>query len=234
MAIPKLIHQTAKTREVTDRCKPYQQRLIALHPDWEYHLWTDEDNLAFVKSEFPDFLDVFTSLPKPIMRADVIRYLLMYKLGGLYLDTDYEMLKPFDLLDYEAVLSWESSHKPVPGGDLLCNCIFASTPGHPLFKLMIDDLKSNPPLAEDPDVISATGPKFVTRIFHRAKDLGLPVYTPSTELFSPLTPRNEREYRAILSDGVAYGIHHCYGSWREWSLLQRARVAAGRLYRKIT
>ena len=59
------------------------------------------DNLAFVKSEYPDFVDVFVGLPKNIMRADVIRYLLMDKLGGLYLDTDYEMLKPFDLIDHD-------------------------------------------------------------------------------------------------------------------------------------
>lgn len=234
MAIPKLIHQTAKTREIPDECEAYQERLLDLHPGWKYHLWTDEDNFAFVKSEFPDFFDVFTSLPRPIMRADVIRYLLMYRLGGLYLDTDYEMLKPFDLLDYDAVLPWESSHKPVPGGNLLCNCIFASEPGHPLFKMMIDDLKANPPLSPDVDVISATGPKFVTRIFHRAEGLKLSVYTPPTELFSPLTPRNRREYRAILRGGTAYGIHHCHGSWREWSLLERAKMLAGRTYRRLT
>ncbi len=234
MAIPKLIHQTAKTRDLPDECRAYHERLIALHPGWKYHLWTDEDNLAFVRTEFPDFLDVFVSLPKPIMRADVIRYLLMYKLGGLYLDTDYEMLKPFDLLHEQAVLPWESSRKPVPGGDLLCNCIFASEPGHPIFKMMIDDLKTGPPLSDKVDVIEATGPKFVTRIFRAAAERNLPIYLAPKELFSPLTPRNRREYREILRAGVAYGIHHCYGSWREWTFLQRAKMGIGALYRKVT
>jgi mannosyltransferase OCH1-like enzyme len=234
MTIPMLIHQTAKTADLPAECKSYQQQLLALHPGWKYHLWTDEDNLNFVKREFPDFSGTFTALPKAIMRADVIRYLLMYRLGGLYLDTDYEMLKPFDLLHHEAVLPWESSRKPVPGGDLLCNCIFASAPGHPIFKMMIDDLKANPPLSDKADVIEATGPKFVTRIVRMAAGQNFPVYLAPKELFSPLTPRNHREYREILRQGVAYGIHHCYGSWREWTLLQRAKMQVGSLYRRVT
>ena len=28
---------------------------------------------------------------------------------------------------------------------------------------------------------------------------------------------------AILNEGIAYGIHHCHGSWREYSLAQRLR-----------
>jgi mannosyltransferase OCH1-like enzyme len=232
MAIPKLVHQTAKTRELPERRRPYQKRLIDLHPGWKYHLWTDEDNLSFVRSEFPDFYEVFVGLPKPIMRADVIRYLLMYKLGGLYLDTDYEMLKPFDLVDHAAVLAWEASERPRSDGDLLCNAIFASEPGHPFFKALIDDLNANPPLSPDADVLSATGPAFVTRVYRRWIG-GHPIFLAPKELFSPITPHNQREYDAILKAGVAYGIHHCFGSWREWTLLQRAKVAAGRFYRRI-
>ena len=232
MAIPRLIHQTAKTRELTPQCEVYQRKLLSLHPDWQYHLWTDEDNLGFVSREFPDFLETFVSLPKPIMRADVIRYLLMYKLGGLYLDTDYEMLRPFDLLNFEAVLPWESCK--YQGEGILCNSIFASVPGHPLFKLMIDDLKANPPLGPNLNVLQATGPEFVTRVYRRAAGLNLQIYMAPKELFSPPTPCNEREYRAIIRDGVAYGIHHCHGSWREWTLLQRAKMAVGRVYRRFT
>lgn len=233
MSIPKLIHQTSKTRDLPEACRPHQARLIALHPDWKYHLWTDEDNLTFVRSEFPDFVEVFLGLPKPIMRADVIRYLLMYRLGGLYLDTDYEMLKAFDLLDHRAVLAWEDSERPVPGGELIGNAIFASEPGHPLFKAMIDDLKANPPLSPNADVLSATGPKFVTRVFRGWVGCGYPVFVAPKELFSPITPRNQRQYDGIVNKGVAYGIHHCYGSWREWSLLQRVKMAASRLVHKI-
>src|SRR5437667_9239899 len=106
--IPKLIHHTYKTREnIPRRWRRYQEKLLALHPDWKYKLWTDEDNFAFVKSEFPDMLDIYLRLPKNIMRVDVIRYLWLYRLGGLYLDMDYEMLRPFEFANEECVLAWE-------------------------------------------------------------------------------------------------------------------------------
>ena len=38
------------------------------------------------------------------MRADVIRYLIMYKIGGVYLDLDYEVLKPFEFGDHKLIL----------------------------------------------------------------------------------------------------------------------------------
>ncbi len=231
MAIPKILHQTSKTADIGEACRPYQEKLIRLHPDWQYHLWTDADNLEFVRKEFPDFLDTFVALPKPIMRADVIRYLLMYKIGGLYMDTDYEMLKPFDLLDYPAVVPCEFPGEP--GRKSFCNSLFASAPGNIFFKYLIDDLKAKPPLTGDVDVLHATGPQFVTRIYYARGGTQLPVYTPAPELFSPQTPRNHRERRAIIAKGVAYGIHHCHGTWREWSPLYRLKVAAGRLYRRL-
>ena len=106
--IPKLIHQTAKTADIPPQWQAYQQKLRSLHPDWTYRLWTDADNLAFVQKEYPAFLPIYQKLPKNIMRVDVIRYLIMYKLGGLYMDLDYEMLKPFDMTDHDIVLAWES------------------------------------------------------------------------------------------------------------------------------
>lgn len=220
--IPKLIHQTAKTTDIPATWRQYQQKLRALHPDWEYRLWTDEDNLAFVGKEYPDFLDTYLALPRNIMRADVIRYLLLYRLGGLYMDLDYEMLKPFDLNEKAAVLAWEGD-EPLDKR-LLCNSIMASSPGHPFFKRLIEDLKSNPPLNVDGTTIeAATGPGFITRVYRQTLNENFDIHTPPRDLFSPKTPTSPRQYRAILKQGVAYGIHHCHGTWRELSLRQRVR-----------
>lgn len=50
------------------------------------------------------------------MRADAIRYLLLYQLGGLYLDLDYEMLSPFDLRHHAVVLPLETDLSLHEGG----------------------------------------------------------------------------------------------------------------------
>jgi mannosyltransferase OCH1-like enzyme len=212
--IPKLIHQTSKTEEVAANCVPYQHKLRELHPDWKYRLWTDADNLEFVSKEYPEFLDIFVKLPKNIMRADVIRYLLLYRLGGLYLDLDYEMVKPYDLLNYGVVLPWETDSESLPGEGRIVNCFMAAEPGHPFFKMVIDDLKTNPPLSPTVDVLHTTGPFFLTRILEQALQAGIAVHCPSQRFFNPIV-QNPRQYRALVRKGEAYGIHHCFGSWRD-------------------
>ena len=227
MAIPRLIHQTAKTSDIPEQWRRLAQKTRDLHPGWTYRLWTDEDNLAFVKSEFPEFLRVYQGLPKPIMRADVIRYLWMFRLGGMYLDLDYELLKPFDPGAHPVVLPKETNAglgRPL----ILGNCFFASEPGHKLWKFMIDDLMARPPgPASGDDILHATGPMFVTRIYqqHQA-ELG-DVYLPEPLVYHPPTPQSPQDYEKIRGNGVSLGIHHCSGTWRPWH--QRARTALKRL-----
>jgi mannosyltransferase OCH1-like enzyme len=231
--IPKLLHQTAKTHEIPEGCRPYVERLKALHPDWTYKLWTDADNLELVRTRMPEFLDVYQKLPKNIMRADVIRYVIMYVHGGLYLDTDYEFLKPFDLGHHDVVLPWEFDGGANPENDRVANSLFASVPGHPFWKMVIDDLMANPPLAPDVNVLSTTGPMFLTRIFHKARAAGLNIHTPAPALFNPETPRLTRQYNAIVDGGVAYGIHHCLGSWRDFTAKDKMKNGVWRLVRKF-
>jgi mannosyltransferase OCH1-like enzyme len=232
--IPKLIHQTARTRDLPADVRGYVERVKAVHPDWQYHLWTDEENLELVRARVPEFIDVFQKLPKNIMRADVIRYVLMYVHGGLYLDTDYEMLKPFDLTDRDVVLPLERDGTT---GEPLrpCNSIFASAPGHALWRMAIDDLIADPPLGAQSgdDVLVGTGPQFLTRILHKARAAGVQVYTPEPILFNPTTPRLRRQYDAIVRDGRSYGIHHCVGSWRDFTMAEKFKNSVYRLLGKI-
>jgi mannosyltransferase OCH1-like enzyme len=52
MKIPKIIHQTWKTENVPWKWKLYQKKVKQLHPDWEYKLWTDKNNMEFVKLKY--------------------------------------------------------------------------------------------------------------------------------------------------------------------------------------
>ncbi len=214
MKIPKIIHQTWKTEEIPTKWIPYQQRVKELHPDWEYRLWTDEDNDAFVQKEYPEFLDVFRGFPKVIHRVDVIRYLILYKMGGLYLDLDYEMLKPFDFAEANIVLPKNRSLSFGDHADEVGNCIIASIPGHPFWKDVVDDLHMSPPETDNHlDVIKDTGPLLLTRILR--SNHYPDITTPDRMLFHPPLPRTKRGYEAIRNNNLSYGIHHCWGSWIE-------------------
>lgn len=223
--IPKLIHQTAPTTDLPGRVRRYVATVREKHPGWEYRLWTDDDNAAFVQREFPEVLGLYRALPKNIMRADVFRYLLLARLGGVYLDTDYEMLKPFDLLGHGLVLPWEMDPRTGSDRGRIANAVMASAPGHPFWSMVIDGLKAGAPLGPDADVLATTGPGFITRIHARALAAGLTVHSPTGEVFCPIKPRNQRQYRAIVDRGVAYGIHHCVGSWRADTPMVRIRRA---------
>ncbi len=216
--IPKLIHQTWKTKDAPARWKPFIDKVQYLNPDWKYQLWSDDENDAFVKSEYPEFYEVFTGFSRGIMRADVIRYLIMYKLGGVYLDLDYEVLKPFDFGNNKVVLPLNRSiayGDPVNG---LGNCFFASEPGHKIWENVITDLQNNPPRITDyVDVIEATGPLLLTRIFNENKCDD--IYLPERLIYHPPTPTNKRDENKIKNNGVSLGIHHPWGSWKErWSI----------------
>jgi len=217
--IPKIIHQTWKTKEIPSKWLDFVRIVKEMNPDWEYRLWSDEENDAFVRSEYPEFYDIFNGFSRNIMRADVIRYLIMHKIGGVYLDLDYEVLKPFDFGDYELVLPLNRSIQNNDDFDGLGNAIFASIPGHKFWKDVIYDLQNNPPnIANYEEVIEATGPGLLTRIYYE-NDYDNKVYLPEKMLYHPPTPTNPIKIRNIKNNGISLGIHHPWGSWKErWSL----------------
>lgn len=95
MNIPKIIHQTWKTEDLSthsNTAQLSQSYVIWYHPDWEYKFWTDNDIVNFVENkvrfDFPDLYSIYNRLPLKIMRIDFVRYLWMYYFGGAYLDLD--------------------------------------------------------------------------------------------------------------------------------------------------
>ena len=66
----KIIHQTWKTNIVPEAWKESQDKWQELYPDWEYKLWTDEDNLNLIKSDFPQYLEQYNNYQYNIQRAD--------------------------------------------------------------------------------------------------------------------------------------------------------------------
>jgi mannosyltransferase OCH1-like enzyme len=214
MGIPKIIHQTWKDSNVPEKWVEYQKKAQSLHPDWEYRLWTDDANDDFIKQYYPDLFPIYSSYPKPVMKADVIRYAIMDQIGGLYLDLDYEMLKPFDL-DGAVILPKSRSTQFGDKENRIGNCIMASEKGQPFWKAVLKDLVEHPfKIGEDElDVEKATGPLLLTRIY-QSRDWP-DVTTPERMLFHPPSPRSPNAYDRILNNGESYGIHHAHGSWRD-------------------
>lgn len=96
--MPKYIHQSWMTDDLPKKLSRWSRTCQLQHPDWQWILWTDEDNLNMVEKYFPWFLATYKALPAEINRADVARNMYMYIFGGVYADLDTECLKPLDQL----------------------------------------------------------------------------------------------------------------------------------------
>jgi mannosyltransferase OCH1-like enzyme len=80
--VPKLFHQSWSSTELPVKFEKWSLTCKQQHPDWEWVLWTDEDNEELVRTHFPWLLKTYLGLPGVIYRADLVRNLYMYMFGG--------------------------------------------------------------------------------------------------------------------------------------------------------
>ena len=220
MTIPKVIHQLWRSPQVPHRWRYTVASVKRYHPGWEYRLWTDYAMELHVRRQHPQLYPVYIGFNRNSMRVDIFRYLLMYDFGGLYCDLDYEFLRPYDYGTAAAVLSLE---RDTAYGDLencVANYFMASTPKQQLWRDVLDEIIDSPPVTDSyHDVVQATGPGLLTKVFLRdpARYSGLEL-TPQP-VFSPQRVHGPHERRIYLNNGMTYGFHHGWGTWKErWRL----------------
>jgi mannosyltransferase OCH1-like enzyme len=80
--MPKIYHQSWSSNELPAKFEQWSQGCRERHADWEWVLWTDDDNLELVKKFVPWLLPAWDKLPGPIYRADLVRNLYMFLFGG--------------------------------------------------------------------------------------------------------------------------------------------------------
>ncbi|KAK6499011.1 membrane-bound alpha-1,6- mannosyltransferase Initiation-specific [Arthrobotrys musiformis] len=101
IGLPQKIWQTWKTISLPDLETFNRQRTwLGLNPTHEYELLTDRSALEYVTKEFnhtdPYIVYLYENFPQRILAADLLRYLIAYKSGGLYSDIDTECQVPID------------------------------------------------------------------------------------------------------------------------------------------
>src|ERR1700761_9643839 len=87
--IPRIIHQTFRSRDLNPEILASVSEMKAANPGWDYRFYDDSDVRDYIASNYgSDFVDYLEALnPRyGAARADLFRYLLMYRDGGVYLD----------------------------------------------------------------------------------------------------------------------------------------------------
>lgn len=130
MVIPKIIHQTYRSEALPPEILEIVEGLKSLNPDWEYRFYTDEDILEYIRKNFDE--KVLTAYLKinPIYgaaKADLFRYLVLYKEGGVYLDIKSTCIYPLsDVIqsdDQFIVTQWQNEPGQKDEGAGLFRCL---------------------------------------------------------------------------------------------------------------
>jgi mannosyltransferase OCH1-like enzyme len=226
--IPKVIHQIWKTRVIPEAWREHVLSWRRKHPAWRFVLWTDDDCHRLVRDDFGDFLPVYDAYPYDIERPDVIRYLTLLRLGGVYVDLDLECLRPIDglLAGRRAIVA---SELPVHAAHLgrtqmASNAFMAAPPGRPLFRAILQRLcRSDPRTTYHAEVLAKTGPLLLTDLLASRPCGGIRVLEP--QAFNPLA-NGSNELKGLRRGGVeaeairaqaltqgSYGIHWFANGW---------------------
>ncbi|CAF4080800.1 unnamed protein product, partial [Rotaria sordida] len=127
--IPRVIHQTYRT--------------YAIPAIWNTTSHADMD--MFVQQHEPDFYwNTFANYRYDIQRIDSFRYVLLFHLGGIYIDMDNACHRPFrELVAIMEALDPDSTHLALfPAAEVfgIQNNFMISTVGHPMYKQFISRL----------------------------------------------------------------------------------------------
>jgi hypothetical protein len=160
--IPRILHHTHSHADLPAPIARNIEHIRALNPGWTYRFYDDRGRADYIAAEYGDeVLDRYLRINKEYgaARADLFRYLALYRQGGIYMDVKSGVSRPFDevLKPYDSyVLShWKNGAdtqfrnwgvhpelKDMKKGEFQQWFIVAA-PGHPFLKAVIEHVLAN-------------------------------------------------------------------------------------------
>lgn len=212
--IPKIIHFCWLSND------PFPKKIARCIKSWEKHLVGYELKLWDYNS-FPrgksKWVDQAFDNKKYAFAADYIRAFALYTEGGIYLDTDVELLKNFDnFLHLPYFLGQEND------SGLVEAAVMGSEKGNPVFKELLDYYDIHDFKRADGSLDTQTLPTRLYKILsNKGKlciihsiagfdNLSNEIYLFTPEYFSPIHLINMK----IEKSDNTVAIHHFAGTWK--------------------
>jgi len=223
--IPKMIHYCwfggAPLPQLAIKCIDSWKKHC---PDYEIKEW-NESNFDI---NYNLYVNEAYEAKKWAFVSDVARLWVLVNYGGIYMDTDCELIKPMnDFLHLDAVAGFEIAEAKIQTALMCCRA------GYELFAELLDDYKTRRFILSSGGYDTTTNVTIITRyLLERGLLLnnkfqtisGLTIY-PS-EYFSPKDGRTG----VIAMTDSTYAVHHFDGSW--FTDEQRKEHAVIASYRK--
>lgn len=193
MRIPALLWRTVPL-ETSEEVEQFWLRAVELHPDWRCVTMRD----PLDPNMFPLTSKHWERCTKGAQLAGLVRLELLYRYGGVYVDSDVELYQSLEPLRYcRAFAAWEDM-RTVP------DAVIGAVPRHPAIALCLDvaiDSLEGGPWASGPGALTAVLPG-------RDDVLLLPPASFYPYHYSERHRRHE-DHRAPFT----FGAHHWHASW---------------------
>lgn len=209
--IPKIIHYCWLSGDpVPQNLQDYMATWKAKLPDYEFILW-DRNRFDLHSSEW--VRQAFEAR-KYAFAADYIRLYAVYHYGGIYMDMDIEVVKPFDeLLDSPYFFGYEKEDGIEAG-------IFGAEKHHPLLKQCLDyyhnrnfiDAQGRMSITPLPEImysLLSADHRFQKRTTLKLADDPQTVYLFPNDYFTAKSYTTGKVTRTRNT----YTVHHFAGSW---------------------
>lgn len=188
------------------------------HPDWTFRLWTDRELYSHGWQNAAHIATFVRERKWPAV-ADLMRYEILHREGGVYVDADSHCLRPLDdwLLENEMFACWVDT---LEKRKLINNAFLGSVPRNPFLAFVIEEARRKR------DVLTrwswsrlafvkmgawrSVGPHHLTRCVDRYQGRG---YANITVLPSHMFSPNHFRGRVYEGNGVVYA-DHCWATTR--------------------
>lgn len=181
--IPPVIHQQllAENTRVPGQYRETMRSAVEKHRHLDYWLWLADQLLVLVMERRPEMAALLSRAPRRVHRSDILRYLMVYEVGGFYMDLDMRAHRAIDplLKRYDCVVSREPDPMSIyiwGQSIMLTNAAFGARAHHPFIGYLLERLRDRDVSGH---VVGATGPLFMTQTFlewARINHCPLPAY----------------------------------------------------------
>jgi mannosyltransferase OCH1-like enzyme len=179
--IPKTIYQTWYTKKLPEKIKNSVDSMLKVNPNYSYELYDDIDCLNFLKNNYgSQVIKAYESLNVGAAKADLWRYAILYKNGGIYLDIDSEIYSNLDSLIQEDDIAIVSREK---NPDHFVQWCLMFDKNHPILENVLKKCVYNILNKTTENILQLTGPSvFSQSIIEVLSPLELDVYNTSDSI----------------------------------------------------
>lgn len=206
--LPKKIHQIWLGSPIPEKYKIWGETWKKHNPDWEYRLWTDDDVYDL---GLPN-LEVYNSITNYGAKSDVLRYHILNKFGGIYIDTDFECLKSFDSLRYLEFFTGVG----YPTKPELYVGIIGCIPHHPIMEKVVEEVNKISKDIVAAEILKATSSIFFTNNFFEVVSQyqpGIVAFPPDYFYPFPNSKGHEHKDGKKFIKPISLALHHWEVSW---------------------